>query len=93
MIQRILKAMAISTPIAVFCSLSFSGPSAGPLSSALDPLLPAPAQAASCYDHSYCPDPFGGCHQYQYETFCLQIPGPACCNLSQQQCVGGTSCP
>ena len=45
MIQRILKSMAILTPIAVFCSLNFGAPSAGPYSSVLDPLLPAPAEA------------------------------------------------
>ena len=92
MIQRILKAMAILTPIAVFCSLNFGGGDT-PRSSVLDPLLPAPAHAAwECFSNSYCPWPTSGCAQFQWQSFCLRN-GLNCCNVSQQQCVGGTGCP
>ena len=84
-----LRSMAFLTPIAVFCSLSFGGSSAGPHSSVRDPLLPAPAEAWWCYDHNIC---YGSsCTTYQYESFSLQ-EASRCCTISQIACTGGGPC-
>lgn len=85
--KRILKAMAIVTPIAVFCSLQFGSPHGGPVSSVLDPLLPAPAAAGNywCGNNHYCPSGGGGaCQQWGWPTYC-QHDGPpfTCQNVPQ----------
>ena len=72
MIRRTLKALAILTPIAVFCSLTFGGPGDGPISSVLSPLLPAAAHAGWCHTYSYCEPGTGYCTSFQWEHFCYQ---------------------
>ena len=61
--------LAILTPVGVLCSLSLGGPSAGPISSVLNPLLPAAAHADQCWTYSHCDEVGEYCTSFQYPTF------------------------
>ena len=85
--KRLFKPLMILTPLAVFASLQFSGPNGEPISSVLDPLLPAKADAL-CVEHAICSDQGGfyACVAFQYTTCWLNDSASNCWYASWRPC-------